>query len=177
MPLFDFINLFASGPDTSQKKSCRMLQLDKRYHNVGLSEITTRLTTSMRNESALFSQQRGTKRYRFEASHASSLDLHKSRSGRKTSAAWVVSLFVASPRCFFPRFGTFHGTWIIFEGLARMLATLCLMFVRATFVLSFSFCIVFVSVGFSSCDRLRLPGVATVFSFLRHRARLFWNHT
>ncbi len=54
-----------------------------------------------------------------------------------------------------------------------MLATLCLMFVRAVFVSSLSFRADLSSVGFSSCERLRLPGVATVFSFLRHRARLF----
>ena len=111
-------------------------------------------------------------RYRLENSDAFSLVLHKSRSCRETSDA-VEDFFVASVRCFLPRFGTFHGTWIIFEGLARMFATLCLIFVRAVFVSSVSLRVDFSSVGFSSCDRLRLPGVATVFSFRRHRARLF----
>jgi hypothetical protein len=48
-------------------------------------------------------------RYRLETSDASSLVLHKLRSGRKMSDV-ADDFFAASLRCFLPRFGTFHGT-------------------------------------------------------------------
>lgn len=129
---------------------------------------------NVENNSSILLRQTETMYYRFDTSEASSASLHKLRSCPKASVAGT-AFFTASLRCFLPRFGTFHGTWMIFEGFARIFATLCLMFVRVfeEFVLSFSFRVVLSSVGFSSCERLRLPGVATVFSFLRHLARLF----